>query len=196
MKPPIYSISEDDENFAAVAADILEKDGVIAFPTDSIYGLLIKYTDENAKKLHAIRNRPVSKPFIALISSSYNWKDLIDDKKLNACADAYIETYWPGKLSLILPKNPQFKYPEGETIAVRMPKKEDNVYLTTLLEKIKFPVLAPSANLSGDEPLQNPEDIQLVFQEKIDAVFSLAGYKPTGPSDIWDLSRFPFRQIR
>ena len=196
MKPDIVPIEDTNSDWLSVAVENLKADQVIAFPTDSIYGLLIKYTSENAQKLHMIRNRPLDKPFIVLVSSSFNRKTLINENKLHACADAYIEEYWPGKISMVLPKNESLKYPLGDTIAVRTPKKEDNPFLVRLLDAIGFPVLAPSANISGENALDNAEDIKKVFENKIEAVFSLPDYKSSEASAIWDLTRFPFRQLR
>ncbi|MDH5718107.1 MAG: L-threonylcarbamoyladenylate synthase [Spirochaetia bacterium] len=196
MKTNFFSLDENTSNTINKATDILKNNGIIAFPTDTIYGLLAKYSDDNAKKLHKIKEREITKPFLILINSEYSYKSLIDESKLMACADAYIEYHWPGNITMILPKNKELLYPAGDTIAIRMPKKDDNLYLYELLKKVDFPILAPSANISGDVAINNGEDIYTCFKDKIEAVFDLKNYKQRSSSEIWDICKFPFEKIR
>jgi len=143
---------EDKENLKddqlMEAAEILRKGGIVAFPTETVYGLGANALETQASaKIYAAKGRPSDNPLIAHIAS-------IDDlPKLAAqIPDAgrkLAEKYWPGPLTLVFPKKEIVPYGTTgglDTVAVRMPS---DPIATRLIRLAGVPVAAPSANTSG-----------------------------------------------
>ena len=143
---------EDKENLKddqlMEAAKILRKGGIVAFPTETVYGLGANALEAQASaKIYAAKGRPSDNPLIAHIAS-------IDDlPKLAAqIPDAgrkLAEKYWPGPLTLVFPKKEIVPYGTTgglDTVAVRMPS---DPIATRLIRLAGVPVAAPSANTSG-----------------------------------------------
>ena len=143
---------EDKENLKddqlMEAAEILRKGGIVAFPTETVYGLGANALEAQASaKIYAAKGRPSDNPLIAHIAS-------IDDlPKLAAqIPDAgrkLAEKYWPGPLTLVFPKKEIVPYGTTgglDTVAVRMPS---DPIATRLIRLAGVPVAAPSANTSG-----------------------------------------------
>lgn len=124
------------------AADILRSGGLVAFPTETVYGLAANLLNRKAMtRLRKVKKRPRRKPFTVHIAS-------VDDLKVLKCrisptARRLMDRFWPGPLTLIM------KDFHGERIGVRMPA---NRIAIDLLKECGVPVVAPSANLSGRKP--------------------------------------------
>ena len=132
----------------ARAASIICRGGLVAFPTETVYGLGAAVTNRKAiNNIFRAKGRPSDNPLIVHLSS-------INQLKLVACnipERAYLlaEKFWPGPLSLVLPKAE--KIPDNisaglDTVAVRMPANQTAL---ELIESAGVPIAAPSANLSG-----------------------------------------------
>lgn len=131
------------------AVDLLTKGEVVAFPTETVYGLGAIATNEEAvAKIFEAKGRPQDNPLIVHIGSKEEMMAFTQDipKLAEVCMDAF----WPGPLTLILPLRPNTlakNVTAGlQTVGVRMP--EHKVALE-LLKQLKQPVAAPSANKSG-----------------------------------------------
>lgn len=150
-------------------AGILQQGGIIAFPTETVYGLGAVYSIESAvKNVFLAKGRPSDNPLIVHIYSLEQLPSLISD--CNEDAQILMEHFFPGPLTLLLPKHPQvlpIVTAGHSTIAIRMPK---NAIALQLLEKTGLPLVAPSANTSGRP---SPTTAQHVFDDlsgKIDAI--------------------------
>ena len=146
-----------DKNILKVAADYLREKKIIAFPTDTIYGLCCLYDEEAIQKMHRIRRRESSKPFLLVLPEAYNEKRLIEsetDPKKEKKRQKFMEKCWPGKKNLDLHiKKTGLFYPSTDTIALRKPSKKDNMHFYELLSILNQPVVAPSLNLPGEKPI-------------------------------------------
>jgi L-threonylcarbamoyladenylate synthase len=131
-----------------IAVDILKKGGVIAFPTETVYGLGANgFNSIAVAKIFEIKNRPFFDPIILHIGKKEDVKKLW--KEINERAEKLIKKFWPGPLTIILPKTdivPYIVTAGLETVAVRMPS---HPVALEILEKVDFPVAAPSANIFG-----------------------------------------------
>lgn len=148
MKTEIFKInSSDDENIKLVG-QILREGGLAAIPTETVYGLAGNALDGDcARKIFAAKGRPSDNPLIVHISSLSQWDRLV--KEIPDSAKALAEAYWPGPLTIILPKSdliPDEVSGGLDTVAVRMPENE---IARAIIEASGVPLAAPSANLSG-----------------------------------------------
>ena len=177
------------------AAAIMKSGGIVAFPTETVYGLGAIATDAAAvKKIFEAKGRPGDNPLIVHIANTDMMKDLIDgDIPLDA--NLLCEEFWPGPLSMILPRSR--KVPDAvtaglNTVAIRMPSN------TVALELIKAagPIAAPSANSSGRP---SPTTAKHVFNDlngQIPLILDGGSCRVGLESTVLDLTCTPPRVLR
>lgn len=142
------TLTDKDLQLLQEAANIIKSGGLVAFPTETVYGLGANALDEKAaKKIYEAKGRPSDNPLIAHISC------MDELSPLTACIPRagrrLAEAFWPGPLTLIFPKSDlvPFQTTGGlNTVAVRMPS---HPAAAELIRLAKVPVAAPSANTSG-----------------------------------------------
>lgn len=143
------------------AAEFIRRGGVVAFPTETVYGLGANVFDETAvAKIFAAKRRPNDNPLIAHVGNLEQIESLVAE--ITASARKFIEAFFPAPLTLVLPKSekvPLIATANLDTIGVRMPKNE---LAREFLKHCNVPVVAPSANLSGKP---SPTDWQAVFED-------------------------------
>ncbi|MCL2260629.1 MAG: L-threonylcarbamoyladenylate synthase [Fibromonadales bacterium] len=128
------------------AAEVLKGGGIVAIPTETVYGLAANALDEIAvSKVFAAKERPFFDPLIVHISELDELENLAVEIPKNARGLA--EKFWPGPLTLVLPKRknvPDLTTGGLQTVAVRMPKKQ---IARDIIKLAGFPLAAPSANM-------------------------------------------------
>ena len=143
MKTRIFSKKDIEE-----AAQILKAGGLVAFPTETVYGLGGNGLDkEAARKIYAAKGRPSDNPLILHVSKMEEVYPLVES--VPEKAKRLMESFWPGPLTLILKKSkivPLESTGGLDTVAIRCP---DNALTLELIERAELPVAGPSANLSG-----------------------------------------------
>ena len=143
MKTRIFSKKDIEE-----AAQILKAGGLVAFPTETVYGLGGNGLDkEAARKIYAAKGRPSDNPLILHVSKMEEVYPLVES--VPEKAKRLMESFWPGPLTLILKKSkivPLESTGGLDTVAIRCP---DNALTLELIERAGLPVAGPSANLSG-----------------------------------------------
>ena len=144
-------IVEADDRAIAEAARILRAGGLVAFPTETVYGLGADATNGKAvARIFEAKGRPRFNPLIAHVDSLGAARDLA---LFNGEAAALAEAFWPGPLTLVLPRRPGARHRVSElvtagldTLAVRVPA---HPVARQLIAAAGVPIAAPSANLSG-----------------------------------------------
>ncbi|MEK4027708.1 MULTISPECIES: L-threonylcarbamoyladenylate synthase [Bacillaceae] len=131
------------------AADLLKQNEVVAFPTETVYGLGGNaLSDEAAAKIFAAKGRPADNPLIVHIASKQQVADVAVN--ISETAERLMEAFWPGPLTIILEKQPnrlsEVVTAGLETVAVRMP---DHPVAMAVIREAGLPIAAPSANRSG-----------------------------------------------
>ena len=130
------------------AAGILRSGGLVAFPTETVYGLGGNALDEDAaRKIYAAKGRPSDNPLIAHVSCVEEVAPLV--KEIPEAGRKLMEAFWPGPLTMIFPKSEKVPYGTTgglDTVAIRMP---DDPVANRLIALAGVPVAAPSANTSG-----------------------------------------------
>lgn len=166
METKILSTSEYD---IALAGKILSDGGLVAFPTETVYGLGANAFDEDAvKKIYIAKGRPSDNPLIVHIADKCDIAPLV--KRITAEAQALIDAFFPAPLTIILPKSDKIgDVVSGglDTVAIRMPENE---IARKIIKASGCPIAAPSANTSG---LPSPTRAKYVIDDmtgKIDAI--------------------------
>ena len=130
------------------AAEILRNGGLVAIPTETVYGLGANALDESAsKKIYEAKGRPSDNPLIAHISCMDELSALVSE--IPEAGRKLAEKYWPGPLTMVFPKKDIVPYGTTgglETVAIRMPS---DPVANRLIKLAGVPVAAPSANTSG-----------------------------------------------
>lgn len=150
MNTKVINLDVDNlqEGLLEEAAQILRAGGLVAFPTETVYGLGANALDENAaKKIYEAKGRPSDNPLIVHISQVRDMEILAEDIPDRAYQLA--EVFWPGPLTMILKKKACVPYQTTgglNTVAIRLPA---NIIARKLIATSGVFVAAPSANLSG-----------------------------------------------
>ncbi|MCQ4763789.1 L-threonylcarbamoyladenylate synthase [Cloacibacillus evryensis] len=156
----IASLTPEQRELTDRGAEIIKAGGLVAFPTETVYGLGANALDAEAvKKIYETKGRPSDNPLILHVSSIEMTEALVE---INWRARFLMERFWPGPLSIVLPAKeiiPARTRGGLSTAAVRMP---DTAAALALIEKSGLPVAAPSANISGRP---SPTDAETVRQE-------------------------------
>ena len=130
------------------AAEYLKRNEVVAFPTETVYGLGGNALSEQAvAKIFAAKGRPADNPLIVHVATRPHVEKLVTG--IPKQADELMKAFWPGPLTIVLPggKSVASNVTAGlDTVAIRMP---DHPVALALLKAANLPLAAPSANLSG-----------------------------------------------
>jgi L-threonylcarbamoyladenylate synthase len=146
------------------AKNVILSGGIVALPTETVYGLAASiHNEEGIKKIFAIKERPFFDPLIVHISERTQLSQVIE--KMPPLADFLAKKFWPGPLTLILPKlaglNPLIT--SGlETVGVRMPA---HPVARALIDLCRVPLAAPSANKFGKTSPTKAEHVAKGFEK-------------------------------
>jgi len=165
-----------------VAANLLKNDNVVAIPTETVYGLAGNALSISAvTKIYEIKDRPFTHPLIIHLPDTSNLSKYV--KNIPAIAIKLAEHFWPGPLTLLLPKTdiiPDIVTSGLPDVAVRIP---NHPVAIQLLRKLSFPLAAPSANPYGYISPTNPEHVNKQLSGKIpyilDGGICMAGIEST-----------------
>ena len=174
---------------------VLNSGGVIAFPTDTFYGLgADPFNPDALSKIFRIKLRPADKPLLVLIHSLDQLADLTQEATDNA--RTLVENFWPGPLTLIFkaaPGLPDALTAGTGTIGIRLP---DHPFTHKILETLDRPLTAPSANISNAEELNTAQQVESTLGEKLDLIVD-GGPAPGGkPSTVLDTTTEPPTLLR
>ena len=177
---------------------ILNNDGIIAFVTDTVWGIgCLPTSERGCKRIYEIKKRDQRKPLILMSNSIYNLVKYVES--VPAKADEYINQYIPGALTLVMKKServPNWLSTNMDTIGIIVPKNDT---FKALCDFIPGRVLATtSANVSGESPALTYEDVVRDYNLKVDYVVEDFGNKATGVAStvagVFDDETVIFRQ--
>ena len=156
----------------AHVAGILKRGGVVAYPTETIYGLGVDAFNEIAiKRLLEIKGRPVAKPVSVLVEDTEMLRRVV--ARIPATAKSLMEKFWPGPVTMIFPASeavPPILTAHTGTVGVRI---SPHPFVEQLFRFFNAPLTSTSANISGGSSLVEPEDIRRTFGGRIDLVISM-----------------------
>ena len=160
------------------AAEIIKRGGLVVFPTETVYGLGADGLNPIAvAKIFEVKKRPAFNPLILHISDK-RWLNKFSTIK-NEKVDLLIKKFWPGPLTLVLPKKknvPDIVTSGNPTVAIRMPNHE---VALRLIEESGTPIAAPSANKFGHLSPTEAEHVAKYLSDKVDMILD-GGKSPVG----------------
>lgn len=165
----LNTVGESYENSISRAAELLKSGGIVAIPTETVYGLAASALNGKAiEKVFLAKGRPQDNPLIVHISDMGMLRDIVNDIPKSALKCA--EKFWPGPLTMVLDSNGTVA-PEVSaglsTVAVRMPSHK---VALDIIEKSGLPLAAPSANISGSPSPTSAYHVKADLYGKIDAI--------------------------
>jgi L-threonylcarbamoyladenylate synthase len=171
MKTEIYKIDEHkiDTDIVKKISNTLINGGLVAFPTETVYGIGANALDEKAiSNIFTAKGRPSDNPLIIHISKKKDLHKYVKD--VSVVADKLINDFWPGPLTLIFKKRKLIphKITGGlDTVAIRIPS---NLIAREIIEHSSIPVAAPSANVSGRPSPTNANHVIEDLYGKVDII--------------------------
>ncbi len=171
-------LTSDTPNAVRLIARELKQGKLVAFPTDTVYGVgAVAFDAEAVSRLYAVKKRATSKPIPILVTGPEQLP--LITREVNDLARKLIDRFWPGALTLVLPRNPDL--PDivcagGDTVAVRMPR---HVLTLALLHEVGSPLATTSANISGTFSPLDAMQVLVNLGGRIDTILD-AGPCPGG----------------
>jgi L-threonylcarbamoyladenylate synthase len=156
-------VSYVTDSFDYKVINLLQQGGVGLLPTDTIYGLSCCALNQQAvERIHKLKGRDQSKPFIILISDL----KILNMLSISPEQAKAAQPYWPGALSLEFqtPNSPVWLHQSLKHFAIRMP---DHPELQNLIRRVG-PIVSTSANLQGEPPVHSAQEAQKIFGNQLD----------------------------
>ncbi|HXG37074.1 MAG TPA: L-threonylcarbamoyladenylate synthase [Dehalococcoidia bacterium] len=181
-------IKADSAKVIERAARVLRADGLVCYPTDTVYGLgAIASNDGAVRRLYAVKGRPLEKALPILLADAEQVEELAQD--IPEQARRLMQRLWPGGLTIVLKKSGQFRslaLGEEETVAVRVPNQP---LVRELIRRIGAPLTGTSANRSGQRPPVTAEEVAQQLNGDVDMIID-GGQCPGGiESTVVDLTQ-------
>ena len=156
------------QNQIKEAAQILKEGGLIAFPTETVFGFGVIFDNkESYEKLISVKRRPPEKPFTLMLSDV---EDIEKYAYVDERAKKLINKYMPGPFTIILKAKeslPSYCVSSEGNVGIRIP---DYDLIRNLIRETGKPLLVPSANKSGESPLTKSDDVISIFDREIDGI--------------------------
>lgn len=171
MKTTLFTIHDLEEDAAQLraAADLLRAGGLVAIPTETVYGLAANALDPNAARaIYAAKGRPADNPLIVHVSEVAEIAPLV--REMPDALYRLAEKFWPGPMTVVLPRAaavPDATAGGLDTVAVRIPS---NPIARELIRLAGVPLAAPSANLSGKPSPTSAAHCMADLDGRVDAV--------------------------
>jgi L-threonylcarbamoyladenylate synthase len=193
--PQILKVDSSTEDVSAIARKVLLAGGVIAFPTDTFYGLGVDpFNQEAVNKLFKLKDREKNKPLILLISSEEKLETLV--KEITPAHAALMQKFWPGPLTLLFepsPAIPQNVLAGSNRIGIRQP---GNSMTRKLISALGQAITAPSANISGEVPPTTAQQVHKSFGSCLDLIIDGGTCQGGKPSTLVDPVKMPAQLVR
>ena len=184
---------ESWESMIAETQKVLKGGGVIAFPTDTFYGLGANpYNTKAVDKIYSIKGRDPEKPLLLLIDSILKLDDMVEE--ISEASAKLIESFWPGPLTILF--KPKHTIPQNITTGLIGIRQPGNLITRKFLAGLNYPLTAPSANISGEDPATTAEQVKNRFGNKVDLILDAGTCRGGEPSTLVDTTKIPVRLVR
>lgn len=170
-----------------IIAEILKKEGVMAYPTDTFYGLGADCFSKNAiRRIYQLKGRKPSKPLSIVISDIEMMREVAIE--IPHVFGQIADKFWPGPLTIVLKASDKFPADflgAGASIGIRLP---DLPWLRKLVGETGIPITATSANISGEREVARIEEVRETFYGKVDLIVDGGKTRGNLPSTVIDLT--------
>ncbi len=188
-------LSAENENTAQIAANIIHNGGLVALPTETVYGLGANgLSSEAVAKIFIAKGRPQDNPLILHVADPAQMEDICHSIPQDAWRLA--QAFWPGPLTMVLPARdivPKRTTAGLSTVAVRCP---DHPLTRQIIRLAGLPIAAPSANLSGTPSTTTAQHVLHDHNGRIDAIVDGGPCRVGVESTIVDMTEHPPRLLR
>lgn len=186
-------IEQSNSQSEELALEILQAGGVIAIPTDTVYGIACLVNKRiSIRRLYAIKEREHAKAIPVLIGTLEQTSNVASIFPPAACALS--QHFWPGALTLVVNKHPDlpFELTGYPTVGIRMP---DHKWLRSLIQSCG-PLAATSANISNQPSLSNAQAVLEELEGRVDLLIDGGTCAGGIPSTVIDCTVFPVKVLR
>lgn len=184
-----------DPETLAYAGEILRRGGLVAYPTETVYGLAASaFADNSIARVFEAKGRPAGQPLPVQIASLGEVETLACD--VPDAAKRLLADFFPGPLTLIFSRQPTVSLTitgGGETVGLRMP---DHPVALGVLRAFGGPLVCPSANLTGRRAAMSAADVLEDLDGRIDLVLDGGPTSDRTPSTVLDVTTSPAKIIR
>ncbi len=191
----ILPYMNDFSEIASNALSIIKNGGIVAYPTESFYALGVGATDKIAiERLFKLKKRPSDKPLPLIVGNMEALLSVVE--KVPDQAMDLMNKFWPGPLTLIfhaIDEVPELLTGGTGKVAIRIPGEGAAL---DLVNALKMPITATSANPSGQSPAENKESVLDYFENEIDLLIDSGNTRGGKPSTILDVTVYPPEILR
>ena len=188
------NLVQDSEETRSIAARVIAAGGVIAFRTDTFYGLgADPFNQEALSRVNSLKGRDGGKPILVVISDEDVAERFIER---SALFDSISGRHWPGALTIVAkakPEVPDELTAGSGTVGLRLP---DDEAVRLFIRACGGALTATSANLAGEPPARIAEEVSNSFPAGLDLIIDGGAARGEKPSTVIDLSAQPIRLIR
>lgn len=186
MKVVKVDPANPDRDAIEEAARIIREGGLVAFPTETVYGLAANMLDAKAvERLYRVKDRPAGKPLTVHIAAPDILRAMAEE--VPKAAEDLIKEFWPGPLTIIV------KTKDGKKTGFRMPS---NKIALLFIEACGVPVVAPSANISGARPPTSAGEVAQGLDGRIEMVLDGGPTEVGMESTVVDVTVSPSAVLR
>jgi len=185
----IYTINPRDPEpkITSQAVSFLKDGKVIAYPTETFYGLGVDVTNEKAiKKLYELKRRDYSLPIAILVADKQMLEEYVD--KMPEFIGPLIKSFWPGPLTILFPAGRKISRTlttNTGKIGIRI---SSHPVATAIVREFGRPITTTSANLSGYPPSLSTTHVRKYFKDKIDCILDGGECEPSRGSTVIDIA--------
>ena len=177
------------------AVSVLSGGGVVAIPTDTLYGIAAAALDESAvQRVFDVKERGLSSPLPLFVSDVDDFHEF--GLRVPDVARELAAAFWPGKLTIVVERSsrvPDIVTGGLDTVGLRIP---DHPVPREIVARLAAPITATSANISGQPPLTSAEQVLRHLRDRLDLVVDGGRLRPSKPSTVIDVTRNPCRILR
>ncbi len=186
---------QPEDDLISRAVRILRKDGVIGYPTETVYGIGSNiFSAAAVDRIYNLKSRDRSKALIVIAADIIQVGDLVEE--IPEAAERLMENFWPGPLTMVFRASRELAgspFHRSHTIAIRIP---DCPICLALLKSSGFPIISTSANRSNEPPAVTAEQVNEKFGDELDLIIDGSETLSTTPSTVVDVTRLPVRVLR
>ncbi len=177
------------------AVSALSAGGVIAVPTDTLYGIAAAALDEAAvQRVFDVKQRGQSSPLPLFVSGVEGFDEF--GRRVPDVARELAAAFWPGKLTIVVERSPivpDIVTGGLDTVGLRVP---DHPVPREIVARLDSPITATSANVSGQPPLTSADQVFRRLGDRLDLVIDGGQLRPSEPSTVIDVTHTPCRVLR